>query len=450
MTDELAVVILAAGQGTRMKSALPKVLHPLGGKPMLMYSLDLAAQLGAALPVLVVGHEAEAVRQTAQDRARCVEQSPQLGTGHAVLQAAPLLQGHCQQVIVFHADMPLFRLETLRGLIEHHRQRQATLTVLTVEANDPRGFGRIVRDESGRIIGIVEEQDATPAQRAIRELNTAMYVFDAGWLWARLPSLPLSRKGEYYLTDLVMMAAREGCIIESVLCADANEALGINTRVHLAEAEAILRQRINTELMLAGVTLLDPATTFIEADVKVEADTIIYPNTHLQDKTTIGRQCRIGPNTIIRHSTIGARCKIESSVVEEATLEDEVDAGPFAHIRQGAYLCQGVHMGNFGEVKNSRLGPGTKMGHFSYIGDALVGADVNIGCGAITCNFDGKTKHKTIIGDGAFIGSDTMLRAPVTIGKGAVTGAGSVVTRDVPDGATVFGVPARVKPDSQV
>lgn len=429
-----------------MKSALPKVLHKLAGQPMLMYSLDLAAQLGDALPVLVVGYQAELVRQAAAVRARCVVQSPQLGTGHAVLQAAPLLQGSCREVMVFHADMPMFRIETVRGLLEHHRQQAAALSVLTVEPDDPRGFGRVVRDEAGHIAGIVEERDATPAQSAIREMNAAMYVFDADWLWAHLPRLPLSPKGEYYLTDLVAMAAGEGHTLASVLCADPTEAMGINTRVHLAEAEAGLRSRINRALMLSGVTMLDPSTTYVEASVRVGADTTIYPNTHLEGDTVIGCECTLGPNTIVRDSVIGERCAIVASVVEGATLEDDVDVGPFGHLRQGAYLCQGVHMGNFGEVKNSRLGPGAKMGHFSYLGDAEVGANVNIGCGTITCNYDGVRKHKTIIGEGAFIGSDTMLRAPVTIGKRATTGAGSVVTHDVPDGAVVFGVPARAKP----
>lgn len=446
MTNELGVVILAAGQGTRMKSDLPKVLHPLAGRPMLAYSLDLAAQLSTEPPVLVVGHGADAVRQAVGDRARCVEQSPQLGTGHAVLQAAPLLKGSSQHLIVFYADMPLFRLDTLQRLIAQHRSQAATLTVLTVEPDNPRGFGRILRGKSGRVTAIVEEHEATPAQRAIREMNTGLYVFEADWLWANLPKLPLSPKGEYYLTDLVSMAAQEaGLRVESSVCADPSEALGINTRAHLAEAETLVRKRINDQLMLAGVTLVDPATTYIEAGVQVGADTVIYPNTHLQGHTSIGGACVIGPNTIIRDSTIGHRCEIEASVVEGATLEDEVDVGPFAHLRKGAYLCRGVHMGNFGEIKNSRLGPGTKMGHFSYLGDATTGADVNIGCGTITCNYDGQRKHPTVIGDGAFIGSDTMLVAPVRVGHKAKTGAGSVVTHDVPDEAIAYGVPARVK-----
>lgn len=446
MPVELAVVILAAGQGTRMKSALPKVLHPLGGRPMLLYSLELAAQLSEAVPVLVVGYAAEAVKAVAQARARCIEQSPQLGTGHALLQSAPVLAGNCQHVIVFHADMPLFRLETLLDLVEHHRRQAAVLSVLTVEADDPRGFGRVVRDTAGRITGIVEERDATPAQRAIRELNTAMYVFEASWLWEHLPRLPLSPKGEYYLTDLLAMAAGQGLPIASRLCADPREALGINTRVHLAEAEAILRQRINESLMLSGVTIVDPATTYVELGVRIGPDSVVYPNTHLQGTTVVGRQCAIGPDSIVRNSTLGERCQVEASVVEGATLEDDVHVGPFAHLREGAYLCRGVHMGNFGEVKNSRLGPGARMGHFSYLGDAIIGADVNIGCGTVTCNYDGHSKHQTVVEEDAFIGSDTMLVAPVRVGRGAKTGAGSVVTHDVPEGAVVYGVPARARP----
>jgi bifunctional UDP-N-acetylglucosamine pyrophosphorylase/glucosamine-1-phosphate N-acetyltransferase len=445
MTNDLAVVILAAGQGTRMKSDLPKVLHPLAGRPMLVYSLDLAAQLCTDPPVLVIGHGADAVRQAAGGRARCIEQAPQLGTGHAVLQAAPLLEGNCQHLIVFYADMPLFRLDTLQRLIEQHRSQAATLTVLTVEPDNPRGFGRILRGEAGRVVAIVEEHEATPAQRAIRELNTGLYVFEADWLWAHLPRLPLSSKGEYYLTDLVRVAAQAGLRVESSVCADPSEALGINTRAHLAEAETLVRERINAQLMLSGVTLIDPATTYIEAGVRVGVDTVIYPNTHLQGSTCIGSACVIGPNTIIRDSTVGSHCQIEASVVDGATLEDEVDVGPFAHLRHGAYLCRGVHMGNFGEVKNSRLGPGTKMGHFSYLGDAMTGANVNIGCGTITCNYDGQRKHSTVIEDEAFIGSDTMLIAPVRVGHKAKTGAGSVVTHDVPEGAIAYGVPARIK-----
>jgi bifunctional UDP-N-acetylglucosamine pyrophosphorylase/glucosamine-1-phosphate N-acetyltransferase len=317
--------------------------------------------------------------------------------------------------------------------------------MLTLLAHDPRGFGRVVRDDGGRILGIVEEVDCTSEQLAVRELNAGVYCFDASWLWECLPRLPLSRKGEYYLTDTVGMAATEGANIAALTTDDEAECLGINTRVHLAEAERLMRQRINRHWMLAGVTLADPATTYIDSTVDVGQDTVIYPNTHLQGRTRIGRHCAIGPNSVLLDTEVGDRCSIELSMTEQALLEDDVNIGPFAHLRKGAHLARGVHMGNFGEVKNSYLGPGAKMGHFSYVGDATVGADANIGAGTVTCNYDGQRKHHTIIEEGAFIGSGTMLVAPVRIGAGAKTGAGAVVTRDVPPGTVVYGVPARVR-----
>jgi bifunctional UDP-N-acetylglucosamine pyrophosphorylase/glucosamine-1-phosphate N-acetyltransferase len=267
--------------------------------------------------------------------------------------------------------------------------------------------------------------------------------FQAGWLWPHIANLPV-KHGERYLTDLVEIAVSEGRSV-ATLESDADQVMGIDDRARLAWAEARMRACINERLMLAGVTMIDPATTYVEASVTIGSDTIVLPNTHLRGNTVIGRECSIGPNTIVSDSVVGDRCEVKASVLEEATLEDDVDVGPFGHLRKGAYLCRGVHMGNFGEVKNSRLGPDAKMGHFSYLGDAEVGAEVNIGCGTITCNFDGVNKHQTVIGEGAFIGSDSMLIAPVSVGKGAKTGAGSVVTHDVPDGAVVYGVPARVK-----
>ncbi|MCS6906987.1 MAG: DapH/DapD/GlmU-related protein, partial [Anaerolineales bacterium] len=291
---------------------------------------------------------------------------------------------------------------------------------------------------------IVEEAVASPEQLSIQELNVGLYCVRADWLWDTLPRITLSQKGEYFLTDLVALAVKEGLEVKTVSLADPVEAIGINHRAHLAEAEAVLRERINTHWMLEGVTILDPQSTYIEADVYLGQDTVIYPNTYLQGKTVIGQSCTIGPNTLIRDSQIGSKCQIVFSVVERAVLEDEVDVGPFAHLRQGAHLARGVHMGNFGEVKNSYLGPGTKMGHFSYIGDATIGAGVNIGAGTITCNYDGEKKNPTEVGDGAFIGSDTMLVAPVKLGEGARTGAGAVVTKDIPPHCLAVGVPARV------
>jgi bifunctional UDP-N-acetylglucosamine pyrophosphorylase/glucosamine-1-phosphate N-acetyltransferase len=345
-------------------------------------------------------------------------------------------------VLVLYGDTPFITVETLRAMLDHHARERAVATILTFRPPDPLRLGRIIRDESGHVRAVVEFKEATPEQLAIREVNSGILCFQAEWLWSHIASLPV-KHGERYLTDLVEIAANGGSGV-AALEADADEVMGIDDRARLAWAEAKMRARINEQLMLSGVTMIDPATIYVEAGVVIGTDTVIHPNTHLRGKTVIGRECSIGPNTILSDSTLGDRCEVKTSVFEGATLEDDVDVGPFAHLREGAYLCRHVHMGNFGEVKNSRLGPGVKMGHFSYLGDADVGAEVNIGCGTITCNFDGVDKHKTVIGEGAFIGSDTMLVAPVTVGKGAKTGAGSVVTHDVPDGAVVYGVPARV------
>jgi bifunctional UDP-N-acetylglucosamine pyrophosphorylase/glucosamine-1-phosphate N-acetyltransferase len=289
----------------------------------------------------------------------------------------------------------------------------------------------------------VEEAQATPEQRLIKEVNASVYCFEADWLWKALDNVPLSPKGEYYLTDVVEIAVSEGRNVAVVTADDEMETMGINTRIHLAEAETVMRRRILERLMLSGVTMIDPASTYIEAGVTIGMDTVIQPNTFLYGSTKIGENCTIGPNTIITDTKIGDRCRVLASVLEKAHLEDDVDMGPFARLRKGAHLANHVHMGNFGEVKDSYLGEGTKMGHFSYIGNATIGKDVNIGAGTITCNYDGEKKHPTVIGDDVFIGSDTMLVAPVTIGAGAKTGAGAVVTKDVPEGKIVIGVPAK-------
>jgi bifunctional UDP-N-acetylglucosamine pyrophosphorylase/glucosamine-1-phosphate N-acetyltransferase len=441
---KVTAVLLAAGQGTRMKSDIPKVLHPLCGKPMVWHVLEALKAAATETPVVIVGHGARQVQDYLGETAECVLQEPQLGTAHAAMQAESLLRDKTDYVIVTYADMPLLRGETFKQLLETQRQNPGPLSLLTVIADDPRGFGRIVRKADGTVEAIVEEYVATPEQRAIKELNVGAYCFKADWLWDALHRIEKNpKKGEYYLTDIVEVAAREGLPVQAVVLDDFIETIGINTRVHLSEAEAALRMRINREHMLNGVSMMDPASTYIEAGVQIGRDTTVLPNTYLHGRTVIGERNVIGPNTIIRDTNIGDGCKILASVLEGAVLEDDVDMGPFARLRKGAHLKSHVHMGNFGEVKDSVLHEGVKMGHFSYIGNANIGARTNIGAGTITANYDGEKKNPTEIGEDAFIGSDTMLVAPLKLGDGARTGAGAVVTKNVPEDTLVVGMPAR-------
>jgi bifunctional UDP-N-acetylglucosamine pyrophosphorylase / glucosamine-1-phosphate N-acetyltransferase len=438
------VIILAAGKGTRMVSDLPKPLHQLLGKPMISYVLDAAAPLADRPPIVIVGYGSEEIQATLGESLRYAEQNDLLGTGHAVQQAETFLKGESDLILVLYGDMPLIRTETLNDLIETQKAQDGPLSILTLVEETPRGFGRILRNENGEIQAIIEESDATAEQLEIKELNAGMYCIQADWLWESLSKIPLSSKGEYYLTDLVGIAVQEGKLVASVQVADSQELLGINTRVHLAEAGQVLRSRINKQLMESGVSLIDPATSYIDPGVVIGQDTVIHPNTYIQGNTVIGKNCLIGPGARIVDSQLGNNCEVELSVVEESRLEDGVDIGPFSHLRKGAHLAAGVHVGNFGEIKDSYLGEGSKLGHFSYLGNARVGRNVNIGAGTITCNYDGVEKHQTVIQDNVFIGSDSMLVAPVEIGENSTTGAGSVVTRDVPANSVVAGVPARV------
>ncbi|HSQ39460.1 MAG TPA: bifunctional UDP-N-acetylglucosamine diphosphorylase/glucosamine-1-phosphate N-acetyltransferase GlmU [Anaerolineales bacterium] len=437
-------ILLAAGQGTRMKSDLPKVLHPVLGQPMIWHALEAVKQASSETPIVVVGHGAQAVTDYLGDLARTVLQEPQLGTAHAVMQAEPLLRATGGLVIVCYADMPLLRGETLKRLVEKQKANPGPFSMLTVFHNDPHGFGRIVRAADGTVQAIVEEAVATPEQLSIRELNVGAYCFNGDWLWDALAQIEKNpHKGEYYLTDAVEVAVKAGLAVQAEVMEDAKEAIGVNTRVHLSEVEAEMRKRVNESHMLNGVTLINPASTYIEIGVTVGRDTVIWPNTYLHGKTEIGEGNVIGPNSMIRDSRIGNRCKVLMSVMEGAILENDVDMGPFARLRKGAHLGNHVHMGNFGEVKDSYLHNGVKMGHFSYIGNADIGSGTNIGAGTITCNYDGEKKHATEIGVDVFIGSDTMLVAPLKIGDGARTGAGAVVTKDVPPDTLVVGMPAR-------
>jgi bifunctional UDP-N-acetylglucosamine pyrophosphorylase/glucosamine-1-phosphate N-acetyltransferase len=436
-------VLLAAGQGNRMKSALPKMLHPICGRPMLSHSLAAVMQASEEPPVVVVGHEAEQVRAAVSAKVRFVIQDQQLGTGHAVMQAESLLKGQTDYVLVTYGDMPLLQASTLQRLVETQKTNRGPMTMLTVIAADPRGFGRVLRKKDGTVAAIVEEYVASPEQLKVNELNVGAYCFKADWLWDALHRIQVSPKGEYYLTDTAELAVRDGLAIQAVVCDDLIETIGINTRVHLAEAESAMRARINRVHMLNGVTLIDPAVTYIEADVEIGRDTVILPNTYIQGTTVIGERNQIGPNSHLVNSKIGNDCTVFMSVMEGAVLEDDVDIGPFGRLRKGAHLGKHVHMGNFGEVKDSYLAEGVKMGHFSYIGNATIGRNTNIGAGTITCNFDGVHKNPTEIGEDVFIGSDSMLVAPVKIGDRAKTGAGAVVTHDVPADMLAVGVPAR-------
>jgi bifunctional UDP-N-acetylglucosamine pyrophosphorylase/glucosamine-1-phosphate N-acetyltransferase len=429
-----------------MKSDLPKVLHPVAGRPMVEWAVQTAEQLSDILPVVVVGHGKDQVQALLMNRVSYAEQLQLLGTGHALMQARELLLGQADTVVVFYADMPLLQAETVQGLIDVYRLQRAkknlALAMLTFERTDSQGFGRVVRDKNGAFQAIVEEVDCTPEQKLIRELNPGIYCFNAEWLWENLAGLTPSSKGEYYLTDMPGMAVQQRLAV-ATLQAPFDDVHGINTRIHLAQASAIMRHRILDRHMLNGVTIMDPQTTYVDDTVEIEPDATILPGCLLEGATKIGRHAVIGPYSRVTDCIIGDSCRVAYSVIERARMDAYADIGPFGRLRPGAHLGEGVHMGNFGEVKNSYLAPGTKMGHFSYVGDAQVGDNVIIGAGTITCNFDGQRKNQTVIGKDAFIGSDTLLVAPVTVGDGANTGAGSVVTRDVPPQTLVYGVPAR-------
>lgn len=440
-------MILAAGQGTRMRSSLPKVAHPLAGKPVLAHVVAAARTAGVEDCVVVVGEgsAADAVRAAAGDGVRFAVQVEPRGTGHAV-ECAREAAGGATHVLIMNGDVPLVRPLTLRRLMNAITGDDAPELALLTASVPVEEYGVLDLDGT-RITSIMETKAVEGIDRnEARYINSGQYAMRAAWLWSRLARVAPSPGGERYLTTLASMAADEGTPGVAVVAEDPAEVRGINDRVQLAEAEATIRDRIRRRHMLNGVTMVDPPSTFIDVDVEIGMDTTIGPNTHIEGATSIGEACVIGPGASVRDSRIGARCVVRYSMIEESTLEDGVDVGPYSHVRPNSWLCERVHIGNFAETKGSRLGPGTKMGHFSYMGDAEVGAGVNIGAGTITANYDGERKHRTTIGDGAFIGSDTMLVAPVNIGAGARTAAGSVVNKDVPPGMLAVGAPARLRP----
>lgn len=431
--SELVAVILAAGKGTRMKSKLPKVLHKVGGKPMLQHVLDAADAAGAARKVVIVGHEAELVEAMVGEQAQMALQAEQLGTGHAVMQTEAVLKDFCGTVMIICGDTPLLEAAELKKFYEGHVASQAAATVLTAFMDDPAGYGRIIRDADGNVLGIVEEKDAVLEQKAIKEINTGIYCVEAPLLFGVLATLTCDNaQGEYYLTDVLAKLNVMGKKVGGVATADSDMIMGINSRRQLAEAENIMRRRILNKLMDDGVTIMDPASTFIEKGVEIGRDTVIYPYTWLEGATKIGEDCQIGPNVRLSNVRIGDTAELQFVYGHDCEVQDNVVIGPYVHLRPDTVIGNNVKIGNFVEVKNSHVGTGSKLPHLSYIGDSDIGRSVNIGCGCITVNYDGKKKHRTIIEDNAFVGCNSNMVAPVTIGAGAYIGAGSTITKDVP------------------
>jgi bifunctional UDP-N-acetylglucosamine pyrophosphorylase/glucosamine-1-phosphate N-acetyltransferase len=441
---ELHVVVLAAGKGTRMKSAWPKVLHCIAGRPMIDYVLDTAAALKPRSTTVVVGHQAEAVKSALASRPGLtfVAQEPQAGTGHALLTTAPVLAGRKGTVVLLSGDVPLLRSTTLETLVGHHKKTAAAGTVVTAVVDDPAGYGRVVRGPGtgqglAGIARIVEHKDASAEERGIREINSGIYAFQLEGLFDALRNIGSENaQGEYYLPDLVALYRQRGLVVETVTVLDSNEISGINSRAELAAVSFIVRQTRNVELMAAGVTIEDPATTYVDKEVTVGADTIIHPGVSLEGRTSIGEGCEIHSGSRLVNARIGDRVTVlNHCVITDAAVASGVQVGPFAHLHHGTRIAPGAKVGNFVEMKKTALGAGSKSMHLTYLGDAMIGAGVNIGAGTITCNYDGVAKHMTRIEDGAFVGSDTQLIAPVKVGKGAYVGTGTTVREDVPPGA---------------
>lgn len=426
-----AAVILAAGKGTRMKSKLPKVMHHLSGKPMIAHVLDLVTQNKIERSLVILGHGREQIEKYLAGRAEIVIQAEQLGTGHALMQALPDLGG-VDNIVVLSGDQPLIRPETLAELIRIHTHAQGAATVLTAQLENPFGYGRVVKDGK-KFVKIVEEKDATFEERAIREINTGTYCFNVTKLREALQKItPQNAQGEYYLTEVFDIFMAQGEKIATYCTEDVHEALGINSRVQLAEAEHVLQGRILKYWMDEGVTILDPASTFIGCEVELSRDVVIEPFTILKGKTRVAEDVILGPQTTLVDCVCEKGCQVAHSVGKQAQIGPRCNIGPFAYLRPGTVLDEGVKIGDFVEIKNSKIGQGSKVPHLSYVGDSQIGQSVNIGAGTITCNYDGINKHQTIIGDNAFIGSNTNLVAPVEVGEGAITGAGSTITKNVP------------------
>ncbi len=440
-----AGVVLAAGQGARMKSKLPKPLHKVCGKELVRYPVELLRRAGIERVVVVVSPSTcGGIRRLFGSSVEYVMQPQVSGTSDAVARTQDRLESQADHLLVMNCDSPLISDESIKRLMDAYLDAQAVTGMLTAHAPSAQDLGVIVRDGDGLVTEVHEAAEDNRDPLGPAEVNGGVYCFDTRWLWGNLPRVQSSSSGERYLTSLISLASGDEETVIGELALVPTEILGINNRVQLARAEDVMRQRIREQWMLAGVTVKDPDSVHIDIDVTIGRDTVIFPNTMLLGKTFVGEDCEIGPNSVINDSTIGRGCRVTTSVLEQSTMEAGSDIGPFSHLRPGAHLESGVHVGNFAEIKASRLSSGTLMGHFGYIGDADIGPEVNIGAGVITCNYDGKDKHRTNVGAGAFIGCDTMLVAPVSVGDGAYTGAGAVVTKDVPASRLAVGVPAKM------
>lgn len=433
-------IILAAGKGTRMKSKLYKVLHPVAGKPMVEHIIERVIETKPSEIVTVVGHGAEKVKEQLGDRTEYVVQAEQLGTGHAVMQAAEFLKGKKGTTLVISGDTPLLTSQTIDHLFDYHQGKKASATILTAHADDPTSYGRIIRDHVGIVEKIVEQKDATPEEIRIQEINTGTYCFDNEALFDALEKIGTNNaQGEYYLTDIIEILKADGKTVAAYQTEDFEESIGVNDRLALAEANRIMRRRINQLHMVNGVSFIDPATTYIDAGVEIGSDTIIEAGVQIQGKTVIGSDVVVGAHSKIVDSIIEDNVEIKQSVIEEAIVRKNADVGPYAHLRPQAEIGEKAHIGNFVEIKKAKIGENTKVGHLTYVGDAVLGKDINVGCGVVFVNYDGKNKHQTIVGDHVFIGSSTNLVAPVTVEKNSVIAAGSTITEDVKEGDLAIG-----------
>lgn len=449
--DKRFAVVLAAGQGTRMKSKLYKVLHPVCGKPMVEHVVDEALKLSLSKLVTIVGHGAEEVKKQLGDKSEYALQAKQLGTAHAVKQAQPFLADEKGVTIVICGDTPLLTAETMEQMLKEHTQREAKATILTAVAEDPTGYGRIIRSENGAVQKIVEHKDASEEERLVTEINTGTYCFDNEALFRAIDQVSNDNaQGEYYLPDVIEILKNEGETVAAYQTGNFQETLGVNDRVALSQAGQFMKERINKRHMQNGVTLIDPMNTYISPDAVIGSDTVIYPGTVIKGEVQIGEDTIIGPHTEIMNSAIGSRTVIKQSVVNHSKVGNDVNIGPFAHIRPDSVIGNEVKIGNFVEIKKTQFGDRSKASHLSYVGDAEVGTDVNLGCGSITVNYDGKNKYLTKIEDGAFIGCNSNLVAPVTVGEGAYVAAGSTVTEDVPGKALAIARARQVNKDDYV